>query len=103
MARSLFPSMSAFASDGFEATQYLLSTDQFGTQLDPPAHWAPEQAAIEMPVTIVTPSPAAARTMASSSGCSASFRSSVSLRRQSAAIAVSLFDAMADWMTTASE
>lgn len=41
-----------FASDGFEATQYTLSTDQFGTQLDPPAHWAPEYPAIdELPAT----------------------------------------------------
>jgi kynurenine formamidase len=40
------------AKDGFEATAYRLSTDQFGTQLDPPAHWAPEQAAIdELPPT----------------------------------------------------
>ena len=29
-----------YATDGFEATSYLLSTDQFGTQFDPPAHWA---------------------------------------------------------------
>jgi len=36
-----------YAADGFEATSYLLSTDQFGTQFDPPAHWAPEQAAID--------------------------------------------------------
>ena len=41
-----------YAKDGFEATAYRLSTDQFGTQLDPPAHWAPEQAAIdEIPPT----------------------------------------------------
>jgi len=41
-----------YASDGFEATSYVLSTDQFGTQFDPPAHWAPEQAAIdEVPAT----------------------------------------------------
>jgi kynurenine formamidase len=41
-----------YAKDGFEATAYRLSTDQFGTQLDPPAHWAPEQAAIdELPPT----------------------------------------------------
>jgi kynurenine formamidase len=41
-----------YATDGFEATSYVLSTDQFGTQLDPPAHWAPEQAAIdEIPAT----------------------------------------------------
>src|SRR5215210_8570043 len=36
-----------YADDGFEATAYTLSTDQFGTQFDPPAHWAPEQAAID--------------------------------------------------------
>jgi hypothetical protein len=35
------------AQDGFEATSYRLSTDQFGTQLDPPAHWAPEYSAID--------------------------------------------------------
>jgi kynurenine formamidase len=41
-----------FATDGFEATHYDIATDQFGTQLDPPAHWAPEQAAIdELPPT----------------------------------------------------
>jgi kynurenine formamidase len=41
-----------YAADGFEATSYRLSTDQFGTQLDPPAHWAPEYAAIdELPAT----------------------------------------------------
>ncbi len=41
-----------YATDGFEATQYNLSTDQFGTQLDPPAHWAPEYPAIdELPAT----------------------------------------------------
>ena len=37
---------------GFEATQYVLTTDQLGTQLDPPAHWAPEYPAIdELPAT----------------------------------------------------
>jgi kynurenine formamidase len=42
----------AYARDGFEATRYDLSTDQFGTQLDPPAHWAPEFPAIdELPAT----------------------------------------------------
>jgi kynurenine formamidase len=42
----------AYAKDGFEATRYLLQTDQLGTQLDPPAHWAPEWAAIdEVPPT----------------------------------------------------
>jgi kynurenine formamidase len=41
-----------YAQHGFEATSYRLSTDQFGTQLDPPAHWAPEYAAIdELPPT----------------------------------------------------
>src|SRR3954451_9319306 len=41
-----------YAHDGFEATRYLLQTDQLGTQLDPPAHWAPEWAAIdELPPT----------------------------------------------------
>jgi kynurenine formamidase len=41
-----------YAEHGFEATAYRLSTDQFGTQLDPPAHWAPEYAAIdELPPT----------------------------------------------------
>ncbi len=41
-----------YAEDGFEATAYLLRTDQLGTQLDPPAHWAPEYAAIdELPPT----------------------------------------------------
>jgi len=41
-----------YARDGFEATAYRLSTDQLGTQLDPPAHWAPEYPAIdELPPT----------------------------------------------------
>ncbi len=41
-----------YSKDGFEATQYHLTTDQFGTQLDPPAHWAPEYPAIdELPAT----------------------------------------------------
>jgi kynurenine formamidase len=41
-----------YAGDGFEATKYVLQTDQLGTQLDPPAHWAPEWAAIdELPPT----------------------------------------------------
>lgn len=41
-----------YAKDGFEATAYQLPTDQFGTQLDPPAHWAPEYPAIdELPAT----------------------------------------------------
>jgi kynurenine formamidase len=41
-----------YADDGFEATAYTLATDQFGTQFDPPAHWAPEYPAIdELPPT----------------------------------------------------
>ena len=41
-----------YAEHGFEATAYELATDQFGTQLDPPAHWAPEYPAIdELPPT----------------------------------------------------
>lgn len=41
-----------FEKHGFEATSYVLRTDQLGTQLDPPAHWAPEYAAIdEIPAT----------------------------------------------------
>jgi kynurenine formamidase len=41
-----------YAKNGFEATRYVLQTDQLGTQLDPPAHWAPEWAAIdEVPPT----------------------------------------------------
>jgi kynurenine formamidase len=42
----------SYAKDGFEATHYDLATDQLGTQLDPPAHWAPEYPAIdELPPT----------------------------------------------------
>lgn len=41
-----------YDKDGFEATHYNLGTDQLGTQLDPPAHWAPEYPAIdELPAT----------------------------------------------------
>src|SRR4051794_14582888 len=41
-----------YAKDGYEATHYDIATDQFGTQLDPPAHWAPEYPAIdELPPT----------------------------------------------------
>jgi kynurenine formamidase len=36
-----------YAKDGFEATAYSIATDQFGTQFDPPAHWAPEWSAID--------------------------------------------------------
>lgn len=38
--------------DGFEATRYVLATDQLGTQLDPPAHWNPDYPGIdELPAT----------------------------------------------------
>ena len=48
-----------FAESGFEATHYDISTDQFGTQLDPPAHWAPEYPAIdELPATFAASAPA---------------------------------------------
>ena len=41
-----------YANDGFEATPTCSPTDQLGTQLDPPAHWAPEYPAIdELPPT----------------------------------------------------
>lgn len=41
-----------FEKQGFEATSYVLPTDQLGTQLDPPAHWAPEYPGIdELPAT----------------------------------------------------
>lgn len=41
-----------YNQDGFEATHYDLSTDQLGTQLDPPAHWNPDYPAIdELPAT----------------------------------------------------
>jgi kynurenine formamidase len=41
-----------YAKHGFEATEYGLRTDQLGTQLDPPAHWAPEYPALdELPAT----------------------------------------------------
>jgi kynurenine formamidase len=41
-----------YESDGFEATHYDLTTDQLGTQLDPPAHWDPNYPAIdELPAT----------------------------------------------------
>jgi kynurenine formamidase len=42
----------SYEKDGFAATAYRLATDQYGTQLDPPAHWAPEYPAIdELPPT----------------------------------------------------
>lgn len=41
-----------YETDGFEATHYNLATDQLGTQLDPPAHWAPDYPSIdELPAT----------------------------------------------------
>ena len=41
-----------FEDDGFEATRYVLATDQLGTQLDPPAHWNPDYPGIdELPPT----------------------------------------------------
>jgi len=41
-----------YKQDGFEATHYDLSTDQLGTQLDPPAHWNPYYPSIdELPPT----------------------------------------------------
>src|SRR3954466_9602551 len=41
-----------YKKDGFEATAYRFATDQFGPQLDPPAHWAPEYPGIdELPPT----------------------------------------------------
>ena len=42
-----------YKDDGFEATRYVLATDQLGTQLDPPAHWNPDYPSIdELPATI---------------------------------------------------
>lgn len=42
----------SYEKDGFEATELQLSTDQLGTQLDPPAHWNPDYPAIdEIPPT----------------------------------------------------
>lgn len=41
-----------YRDDGFEATRYVLATDQLGTQLDPPAHWNPDYPSIdELPPT----------------------------------------------------
>lgn len=41
-----------YEKHGVEATHYDLATDQLGTQLDPPAHWAPEYPSIdELPPT----------------------------------------------------
>lgn len=41
-----------YEDSGFEANRYVLSTDQLGTQLDPPAHWDPDYPSIdELPAT----------------------------------------------------
>jgi kynurenine formamidase len=41
-----------YEEHGFVATQYILPTDQYGTQLDPPAHWNPLGATIsDIPAT----------------------------------------------------
>lgn len=41
-----------YEDHGFVATSYWIPTDQYGTQLDPPAHWAGEYATIsELPPT----------------------------------------------------
>ena len=54
-ARTLNPKTGkpyAYKADSFEASAYTLSTDQLGTQLDPPAHWNPDYPAIdELPPT----------------------------------------------------
>jgi hypothetical protein len=36
-----------YEKHGFEATRYVMSTDQLGTQLDPPAHWASHYPSID--------------------------------------------------------
>lgn len=42
----------SYDKHGFVATAYELSTDQYGTQLDPPAHWNPKGATIsDLPAT----------------------------------------------------
>jgi hypothetical protein len=42
-----------YEKTGLETTAYTFATDQFGTQLDPPAHWHPCFAAIdELPPTL---------------------------------------------------
>src|ERR1051325_2873954 len=41
-----------YKADGFQAPHYAPATDQLGTQLDPPAHWAREYPGIdELPPT----------------------------------------------------
>lgn len=47
-----------YGKDGFAATAYQLSTDQLGTQLDPPAHWNPDFPSIdELPPTFAVRPP----------------------------------------------
>ena len=42
-----------YETSGFETSAYTFATDQFGTQLDPPAHWHPCFPAIdELPATL---------------------------------------------------
>ncbi|HBC85857.1 MAG TPA: cyclase [Lentisphaeria bacterium] len=42
----------SYKENGFESTRYMLSSDQLGTHIDAPAHWAPEYPATdEIPVT----------------------------------------------------
>ncbi|MEM1059683.1 MAG: cyclase family protein [Verrucomicrobiota bacterium] len=42
-----------YERDGFIATAYVLPTDQYGTQLDPPAHWDPHGMTIsDLPATM---------------------------------------------------
>ena len=42
-----------YAKHGFIATAFDLTTDQYGTQLDPPAHWNPLGATIsDLPATV---------------------------------------------------
>jgi len=46
-----------YQEDGFEATDYNLSRDQLGTQLDPPAHWSPGYPAIDELLLLMRSSP----------------------------------------------
>ncbi len=43
-----------YATEGFESTRIILSSEQLGTHIDAPAHWAPEYPAVdEIPPTFV--------------------------------------------------
>mmetsp|Transcript_62531 Transcript_62531/g.182828 ORF Transcript_62531/g.182828 Transcript_62531/m.182828 type:complete len:387 (+) Transcript_62531:79-1239(+) len=43
----------SYAKHGFQATSFVLTTDQYGTQLDPPAHWNEYGATIsDIPPTV---------------------------------------------------